>query len=577
MSRYVTGLLSVLAVACNAYATPAQPRTRAVARPVQPARTRPAATPAQRQSTKPAATPAQPQGTKPAATPAGAPARPTLLVLITVDQLRADYLDRFGPQLRGGLARLTRGGAWFTDAHHDHAITETAPGHATLLAGRFPRSTGITMNRVGVEDDSAQLLDGAYGTGASPRRFVGTTLSDWLHAADPRSRTLSVSMKDRAAILPVGRSRANVYWYSPDGRFTTSQYYRDTLPSWVNAFNARRVPQSYGGKAWTLLLPDSAYREPDSVWAEAGGNGIAFPHPLPADTLGASSLLRLTPYMDDVTVAFTLQGLKSLDLGAGPQTDLLAMSLSATDVIGHRYGPDSREMHDNVLRLDRAIGTFLDSLYRVRDSSRVVVVLTSDHGVGTIPELATDGAGGGTTPTHVEVFSLLPTIRAGLRAAHIDTMAIDVDQQIVTLNRAAFRGTKIDPDSVVNVFAAAALKVPGVRRVDRFRALLADTLRDPIARRWAHQFPANAPIELVVTLTPLSLWGGLVASHGSPYDYDSHVPLIFYGHGVRAGHYGSFVRTVDLAPTLAALAGVTPTEPLDGVVLKDALRKPGEP
>jgi predicted AlkP superfamily pyrophosphatase or phosphodiesterase len=543
MSPYVTGLLSVLVVVCNGCAMPAQPAT-----------TRPAATPA--------------------ATPPGAPARPTLLVLITVDQLRADYLDRFGPQFRGGLARLTRGGAWFTDAHHDHAITETAPGHATLLSGRFPRSTGITMNRVGVEDDSAPLLDGAYGPGASPRRFTGTTLADWLHAADVRSRTLSVSMKDRAAILPVGRSRANVYWYSLDGRFTTSHYYRDTLPSWVNAFNARRLPQSYGGKAWSLLLPDSAYHEPDSVWAEAGGDGITFPHPLPTDSLGASSLLRLTPYMDDVTVAFALQGLTSLDLGAGPQTDLLALSLSATDVIGHRYGPDSREMHDNVLRLDRAIGAFLDSLYRMRDSSRVVVVLTSDHGVGTIPELATNGAEG--SPAHVELYSLLPEIRAGLRAAKVDTMAIDVDQQIVTLDRAAFRGSKVDADSVVNVLAAAARKVPGVRRVDRFRALLADTLRDPIARRWSHQFPANAPIELVVTLTPLSLWGRIVASHGSPYDYDSHVPLIFYGSGVRTGHYGNVARTVDLAPTLAALAGVTPLEPLDGVVLKGALRTTGE-
>src|SRR5712671_6834153 len=112
---------------------------------------------------------------------------PSLIVLITIDQFRDDYLDRFGPQLRGGLARFSRGGAWFTNAHHDHAITETAPGHATLLAGRFPRSTGITMNRVGVEDDSAQLLDGAYGLGASPKRFVGTTLVDWLRTADARS------------------------------------------------------------------------------------------------------------------------------------------------------------------------------------------------------------------------------------------------------------------------------------------------------------------------------------------------------------------------------------------------------
>ena len=134
---------------------------------------------------------------------ATAPAPPSLIVLITIDQFRGDYLDRFGPQLRGGLARLARGGAWFTNAHHDHAITETAPGHATLLSGRFPRSTGIMANRIGVIDDSARLLVGPPGPGASPRRFQGTTLVDWLQSRDPASRALSVSMKDRGAILPV--------------------------------------------------------------------------------------------------------------------------------------------------------------------------------------------------------------------------------------------------------------------------------------------------------------------------------------------------------------------------------------
>ncbi|HMI55265.1 MAG TPA: alkaline phosphatase family protein, partial [Gemmatimonadaceae bacterium] len=168
-----------------------------------------------------AATKPEPLGASSAGPPSSPP---TLIVLITVDQLRDDYLDRFAPQLRGGLARLARGGAWFTNAHHDHAITETAPGHATLLSGRFPRSTGITANRVGVDDNSAPLLIAPKGPGASPRRFQGTTLVDWLRAKDSRSRALSVSMKDRGAILPVGRSRAEVYWYYPDGEFTTSKY-----------------------------------------------------------------------------------------------------------------------------------------------------------------------------------------------------------------------------------------------------------------------------------------------------------------------------------------------------------------
>ena len=197
--------------------------------------------------------------------------RPSLVVLITIDQMRADYLDRFASQMHGGLARLANGGARFTDAHHDHAITETAPGHASLLSGRFPRSTGIMMNRIGVDDADAPLTAGAYGTGASPKRFIGTTFADWLRAANARTRTLSVSMKDRGAILPIGRSKSDVYWYSADGRFTTSTYYRDALPKWVNGFNERRLPQSYAGKSWTLLLPDVAYAETDSVPVEGGG------------------------------------------------------------------------------------------------------------------------------------------------------------------------------------------------------------------------------------------------------------------------------------------------------------------
>ena len=505
-----------------------------------------------------------------AASPApGAP--PTLVVLITVDQLRADYLTRFRPQLSGGLGRLMRGGAWFTDAHHDHAITETAPGHATLLAGRFPRSTGIMLNRAGVEDDAAPLLAGAAGAGASPRRFVGTTLVDWLRTADARSRSLSVSMKDRAAILPIGRSKTSVYWYSTDGRFTTSRYYADSLPAWVNAFNARRLPQGYAGKSWTLLLPDTAYSENDAPLVQLGL--ATFPHKLPSVAADVASQVRITPFMDDITAAFALQGLTALGLGAGPQTDLLAMSLSATDVIGHRYGPDSREIHDDVLRLDRTVGTFLDSLYRVRDSSRVVVALTSDHGVAPIPELAGDG--NGTPPERVDLAPLLSALRAGLRAAKVDTMAIDLDQQIVFMDRAAFRAASVNADSTLNEFAANLRKEPGVRRVDRYRALIADSLKDPIARRWSHQFPVTVPVELVVTLSPFSTFGGNVASHGSPYDYDTHVPLIFYGAGVRPGRYDSFVRTVDLAPTLAALAGVKPTERLDGVVLGDAIAEKG--
>ena len=491
---------------------------------------------------------------------ATAPAPPSLIVLITIDQFRGDYLDRFGPQLRGGLARLARGGAWFTNAHHDHAITETAPGHATLLSGRFPRSTGIMANRIGVIDDSARLLVGPPGPGASPRRFQGTTLVDWLQSRDPASRALSVSMKDRGAILPIGRSRAEVYWYYANGEFTTSRYYRDSLPDWVKRFNSRRMAVGLAGKSWTPLLSDSAYAERDSVPIEHGGTDFLFPHPVPDDSTGAAGYIRVTPWMDEITLALALAGVNALSLGDA-HSDVLAISLSATDLIGHGYGPDSKEMHDNVLRLDRNLGVFLDSLFKLRDSSRVAIVLTGDHGVATIPEQTAKSLS--PAPVRVEAAALSSGLRAALARFKIDSTLVEMDQQTVLVNRPALRGRTAAVDSALAMFAVQARALPGIGRVDRFQDLLrSDTINDAIARRWVHQFPAASNVEMVITLTPYSIFSGIVATHGSPYDYDTHVPVIFYGPWFVSGRYPEFARTVDIAPTLAFVAGVNPARGL---------------
>lgn len=496
---------------------------------------------------------------------------PRLIVFVTVDQMRYDYLERFESQYRGGLARLTRGGAVFSNAFQDHANTETAPGHATTLSGREPYRTGIVLNTVGVPDPHAPLIGGG-GPGASPYRFRGETLIDWMRVKDARSRALSVSRKDRGAILPLGRAHENVYWYASDGRFTTSRYYADTLPTWVQRFNARRLPQQFAGKSWELLLPIKAYSEPDTVSIEDLGRESAFPHRLSPDTAWATRDVIAFPWMDELTVNFALEGVNALELGAGPATDLLAVSLSSTDAIGHRFGMASRELHDQMLRLDQTLGILIDSLYKLRDSSSIVIALTADHGVTLPPELATRESDK-LPPVRVDLSEFVTGFYQTLAKRGVDSSAVDFEDAILFLDGAALARVGLNRDSVARSFAEQAKRQMGVARADLFSTILtADTVRDFVARRWRHAIPPELPVAVVVTLNHGSVWGDYATGiHGSPWDDDAHVPLIFYGPPFKAGRYDELVRVVDLAPTLAWICGVTPTEKLDGHVLREAL------
>ena len=503
--------------------------------------------------------------------------RPTLVVCFTIDQLRPDYFDRWKGQLTGGLARLDKGGAYYVNAMHDHATTETAPGHAATLSGRFPARTGIVRNNAGVGDSATPLLYGQRGWGASPFRFRGTTLIDWLRTRDPRSRALSVSRKDRGAILPLGRAHQAVFWYGYERGFTTSTYYGDTLPTWVQRFNARGGHRRWAGQSWTPLLPESQYPEPDSVRWEANGRDFTFPHRLSADSAQAARALPDFPWMDELTLELALEGLNALDLGRGPAVDVLAISLSTTDAVGHKYGPDSRELHDNVLRLDRAMGAFLDSLFKLRDSARVVIALTADHGVAPIPEIHFAGKPNATLRANLH--PLVDRTMRALAARGASTDAFDFEYGMVFADRLALRRAGVDADSLVRAFLAEARRVPGELRADTRAALArADTVRDAIARRWLHALPPDLDVVGLVTLQPYVYWApaGTVstgATHGSPHDYDAHVPVLFWGQPFAPGRRREPARVVDMAPTLAHVLGVAPTERLDGRVLMSALRQ----
>jgi predicted AlkP superfamily pyrophosphatase or phosphodiesterase len=509
--------------------------------------------------------------------------RPKLVVFITVDQMRPDYFTRFETQLTGGLGRLYRGGAFFTNAFQDHAITETAPGHAETMSGRFPVHTGIQANSAGVNDTTVALIN-ASGPGASPFRFRGTTLTDWLTAKDPRTKVLSVSRKDRGAILPIGRSKQPIFWYAYNGIFTTSTYYGSALPDWVTAFNARRLPASYAGQSWRLVLPDSAYAEPDSVPLESGGVRFQFPYLLPTAPDSAAAALPGFPWMDDVTLQFALAGVNALKLGAGPETDVLAVSLSTTDAIGHRFGPDSREMHDHILRLDRYVGAFLDSLFRLRKQGDVIIALTADHGMTPYPEVHAHDPNTGAR--RVDVQPVLKRLGDALAARGVRTSGaanagmmggngFSFEDGVLELDHAALAKAKISEDSLLQALKADFLSVRGVARADRISELArADTVKDNVARRWLHMFADDSKVAMVVSLAPYNYWfsSSTSANHGSPNDADAHVPILFYGTRIKPGRYTEFARVVDMAPTLAAIVQVRPQEKLDGHVLQNAIK-----
>lgn len=509
--------------------------------------------------------------------PVAPPPKIRLVVQLTVDQFRGDYIDRYAAQYTGGLAWLRKHGAFFTNATHDHAVTETAPGHATLWSGRFPSHTGIVRNVTGVQDAQTPLLLGSKGGGASPFRFRGSSLFDWIRTDNEFSQALSVSRKDRGAILPLGRAHQNVYWYGQDGNFTTSTYYRDTMPSWVNRFNARNITKPYLTQAWEPLLPASAYAEPDSQPFESLGKDYLFPHRLSSDTKTALVDFIEMPYMDEITAAFAIDGVAELKLGLGKGTDVLAMSLSTTDAVGHRYGSESKEMHDQLLRLDRTLGKFLDSLFVLRDSSTIVIALSADHGVQPHPDFHFPG----TDPLRGRVTykPLMDSTKAKLVALGLSPDDIDFESGMIMMDKAHLRAKGVNVDSAIRSLKTAWSKFPGVASVYRREDLPALAASgNVIARRWTHAIPTDLDVVLAVTIKPFYYYGGaapISTNHGTPNQLDAWVPIVFAGAPFKPGRYANEVHTVDIAPTIAAVLGITPIETVDGRVLTEALKSPG--
>ena len=536
------------------------------------------------------------------------------MLLIVVDQFRYDYLERFGDLFAAnGLRRLLRDGASWTQSNYDHMPTYTAPGHATMMTGAYPAETGIIGNEwlehpakrvTSVSDESVKLLGGGPNDiGASPSRLMASTVGDELRlATNDRSKVIGISVKDRSAILPAGRHANAAYWFNTtSGNMVSSTYYFNQLPNWVTTFNNIRPADKYFGAKWERLLPPEEYVRragPDSPsWETVGsasGDTNAFPHTITggATTPGPAfyAALDYSPFTNDLLVSFAQQAITNEQLGQDDDTDVLTISFSANDYVGHRFGPYSQEVMDVTLRTDRQIGTLLDFVDTRIGLSNTLVTFTADHGVSPIPEhAATLGLGGARLSTS----DLFAAIRKALTARYnpqgkspdpsadyllkeSGTMREWFINSNLYFNYDALRRDGVNVEEFSQVVAAAALSVPGIARCFTRTQLLrgAISITDPIERRALHGFFPARSGDVVMVPEPYKYLGDTItATHGSAYSYDTHVPTIIMGAGVNPGRYLEAATPADIAPTLSALLRITPPSNATGRVLVEALKK----
>lgn len=539
------------------------------------------------------------------------------MLLIVVDQFRYDYLERFGDLfVANGLRRLMRDGASWTQSNYDHFPTYTAPGHGTMMTGAYPAETGIVGNdwpdRVtgkkvsSVTDTSVSPLGGnPTDPASSPRRLLSSTVGDELRlVTNDRSRVIGISVKDRSAILPAGRHANAAYWFSTSaGNMVSSTYYFDQLPQWVTNFNKTRPADQYFGRKWERLLPESEYLKragPDSPkWENIGsgsGDTNAFPHTITGGAKAPSSAfyyaLDYSPFTNEILVSFTKDAIVNESLGQDDDTDVLSVSFSANDYVGHRFGPYSQEAMDVTLRVDRDIATLLDFVQTKVGLANTLVAFTADHGVAPIPEHSGAlGLGG----ARIKTIDLLDAIRAGIKARYnpdgkspdptadyiykFDDYGMSRDGFIngnVYFNYAALDRDKVNAEELAQVVGTAALSVKGVARYFTRAQLLrgATSITDPIERRVLHGFYPSRSGDVVLIAEPFKYLGDTItATHGSPYSYDTNVPTIIMGAGVMPGRYFEPASPADIAPTLSALLGITPPTSATGRVLIEAIRK----
>ncbi len=518
--------------------------------------------------------------------------KPRLVVGIVVDQMRYDYLTRFESHfVEGGFKRLINGGFNCKNNHFNYAQTSTAPGHASIYTGTTPSVHGIIGNNwfdkvsssmvYCVSDTTYQSIGTLTDAGQmSPHRLNVSTITDQLRLHHQmRSKVIAISLKDRGAVLPGGHTANAAYWFQghAEGKWVSSSYYMENLPEWVMDFNASGRVNSYK-KPWNTLKNIELYKEsgPDSnryehLWE--GEEAPVFPHDIPGlwDQNDQYELIKNSPYGNSITTDFALEVVDNERLGADLITDFLSISYSSPDLVGHKYGVNSKEVQDIYLRLDLELARLLKALDKQVGEGEYTVFLSADHGAMHVSSYLEDmklPAG------NISRDSFTPSLEEFLkyRFGTTDIVRYHTDDQLF-LDHKVIDNLDMNPREVQEKIAQEILSYDGIDRVYTAYQLQHSSFLNGVSKLIQNGYHQKRSGDIFYVLEAgFTDYSPVGSSHGSPYMYDTHVPLIFYGKGIRKGATHRKTEITDIAPTIAGLLGIAAPNGTTGVPVSEVLK-----
>ena len=515
--------------------------------------------------------------------------RPKLVVGIVVDQMRWDYLYRYFDRYdaNGGFKRMLNQGFSCENTLIPFAPTVTACGHSAIYTGSVPAISGITGNFwwdreqmrsvYCTEDKSVNTVGSSSALGKmSPKNMLVTTICDELRlATNFKSKVIGVAIKDRGGILAAGHSANAAYWYDNTiGGWITSTYYMNELPKWVNDFNGQKSVDKYYQQGWNLLYPAASYIQSsaDEKSYEAKPFGTKFPYDLKNFVGKDYTKIVTTPMGNTLTSEFAKAAITGEQLGADNITDFLAISYSSPDYIGHSFGPNSVEAEDGMLRLDKELGNLLDYLDSKVGKGQYTVFLSADHGVSQIPEFMQENKlPGGRVFMNTLMTNLNKTLAEKYK---INTIIVADDNYQLHLNHPALDSAKVDEEEVIDWLVKRLSTEPGIDRAfaleDLNKVPLPSTIRKMLNNGY---YPRrNGEVQVILKPNYIDAFGSTGTTHGLWNPYDTHIPLLWYGWGIRQGKTNRETYMTDIAPTIAALLRIQMPNGSVGQVIPEVLK-----